>query len=62
MLEVARRPKGIKLLKSKYVYKQNHNKEGTIKKFKKAGLVALGYREVPGLDVSNTYTPVCRQR
>ena len=32
VMVVTRRPEGIKLLKSRYVYKRRYNKDGTIKK------------------------------
>lgn len=46
-------------IKSKYVYKSKHKKDGSIKKYK-ANFVALGYGQVPCVDGFNTFAPVLR--
>ena len=52
-------PEGVRPIKAKYVYKRKFTKEGILKKYK-ARLVALGYGQVDGVDVFNTYAPVVK--
>ena len=52
-------PPGVKPIKSKYVYKRKYDKHGRLKKYK-ARLVALGYGQVSGVDVWNTFAPVVK--
>ena len=52
-------PAGVKPIKSRYVHKRKYNKYGSIKKYK-ARLVVLGYGQVPGVDVINTFAPVVK--
>ena len=52
-------PSGVSPIKSRYVYKRKHNKDGSIKKYK-ARLVALGYGQRSGIDVFNTFAPVVK--
>jgi hypothetical protein len=59
VMEVTLRPKGAKPLKSRYVYKRKYNRDGSIKKYK-ARLVILGYGQVQGIDVFNTFAPVVK--
>ena len=59
VMEVTRIPPGVTPIKSRYVYKRKYNKDGSIKKYK-ARHVALGYGQVPGVDVFNTFAPVVK--
>ena len=59
VFDVVPKPTGEKILKSRYVYKRKHNKDGSIKKYK-ARLVVLGFGQVPGIDVFNTFAPVVK--
>jgi hypothetical protein len=59
VLEVKPIPPGVKPIKSKYVYKRKFKKDGSIKKYK-ARMVALGYGQVAGVDVFNTFAPVVK--
>ena len=52
-------PPGVKAIKSRYVYRRKYNKDGSIKKYK-ARLVALGFGQVSGVDVFNTFAPVVK--
>ena len=56
---MVRTPMGVRPIKSRYVYKRKHNKDGSVKKYK-ARLVALGFGPVPGVDVFNTFAPVVK--
>jgi hypothetical protein len=59
VLAVVRRPKGVKPVKSRYVYKRKFNKDGSLKKYK-ARHIALGFGQVKGVDVHNTFAPVVK--
>ena len=59
VFEVAKIPSGVKPINSKYVYKRKFNKSGLLKKYK-ARMVGLGYGQVAGLDVFNTFAPVVK--
>lgn len=59
VFRVERTPNGVKPIKSKYVYKRKLDKMGRLKKHK-ARLVAMGYGEVPGVNVWNTFAPVVK--
>ena len=59
VLAVTKTPRGIKPIKSRYVYKRKFKKDGRIKKYK-ARMVALGYGQVAGVDVFNTFAPVVK--
>ena len=58
-MRVVPTPPGVKPIKSRYVYRRKYNKDGSIKKYK-ARLVALGYGQVSGVDVFNTFAPVVK--
>ena len=57
VMRVVLTPAGVKPIKSRYVCKRKYNKDGSIKKYK-ARFVALGYGQVPGVDVFNTFAPI----
>jgi hypothetical protein len=59
VLEVVRIPPGVRPVKSKYVYKRKFKKDGSLKKYK-ARMIALGYGQVKGVDVDNTFAPVVK--
>ena len=50
---------GKRLIGCKWVFKIKANLDGTIKSFK-ARLVALGYRQLHGIDFQQTFAPVAR--
>ncbi|KAL0445569.1 UNVERIFIED_CONTAM: Retrovirus-related Pol polyprotein from transposon TNT 1-94 [Sesamum latifolium] len=52
-------PPGCKPLGCKWIFKKKMKVDGTIEKFK-ARLVIQGFRQRPGIDYFNTYTPVAR--
>ena len=59
VMRVVLTPPGVRPIKSKYVYKRKFDKRGRLKKYK-ARLVALGYGQVAGVDVWNTFAPVVK--
>jgi hypothetical protein len=59
VLAVVRRPKGVRPVKSRYVYRRKFNKDGSLKKYK-ARHIALGFGQVKGVDVHNTFAPVVK--
>ena len=59
VIRVVSTPAGVKPIKSRYVYKRKYNKDGSFKKCK-SRLVALGYSQVLGVDVFNTFAPVVK--
>ena len=52
-------PKGRVQVSNKWVMVQKYNKEGILEKYKVC-LVAKGYSQIPGLDDTNTFSPVGR--
>jgi hypothetical protein len=59
VMRVVPTPPGVTPIKSKYVYKKKYDKRGRLKKYK-ARLVALGYGQVAGVNVWNTFAPVVK--
>ena len=57
--ELVDRPKGKKVLRSKYVLKIKRNQDGTVNKFK-VRLVMLGNMQVEGEDYTETFAPVMK--
>ena len=57
--ELVERPKGKKVLRSKYVLKVKRNQDGSINKYK-VRLVILGNMQVEGMDYSETFAPVMK--
>lgn len=55
--EVVNRPRGIKPVKNKWVFKVKLNPDGTVERYK-ARLVAKGYSQVPNVDYKETFAPV----
>lgn len=51
------KPRGRKIIKSKWVFKLKHDPEGNIQRYK-ARLVAKGYSQIPNIDYKETYAPV----
>lgn len=51
------KPKGARLIKTKWVYKIKLNPNGTVERYK-ARLVAKGYSQIPDVDYKETYAPV----
>jgi len=54
-------PQGRKSIGSKWVFKLKRDEHGVVNRHK-ARLVALGYRQVEGIDYSETYAPVLSMR
>jgi hypothetical protein len=52
-------PEGVKVLKSRYIYKIKRDSRGKVKQFK-ARLVILGCQQEKGVDVEQTFAPVVK--
>ena len=57
--ELVDRPKGKKMVKSKWVLRVKTNEKGEIEKHK-ARVVAKGYSQVEGVDYDQTFSPTVR--
>ena len=57
--DVVECPKGVNIVRCKWVFKIKRNAAGEIDKYK-AWLVAKGYSQVQGVDYDETYAPVAR--
>ena len=57
--DVVKCPKGMNIVRCKWVFKIKRNAAGEINKYK-ARLVAKGYSQVQGIDYDKTYMPVTR--
>ena len=57
--ELVDRPKGKKVVKSKWVFRVKTNEKGEIEKYK-ARVVAKGYSQVEGVDYDQTFSPTVR--
>jgi hypothetical protein len=52
-------PKGHRAIGNKWVFLQKFDKHGVLQKYK-ACLVAKGYSQIPGMDYTDTFSPVVR--
>ena len=59
--DIVRRPEGANVIGCKWVYAFKRNQFGEIEKYK-ARLVAQGFRQIPGIDYGDTYSPVIRKK
>ena len=59
--EIVPRPKEKNVVGSRWVFKIKRNQNGMIERFR-ARLVAQGFSQVPGMDFSDTYSPVVNKR
>ena len=50
---------GMKVVTNRWVFRLKHNPDGTVNRYK-ARLVARGFQQLPGLDFSETYSPVIK--
>jgi hypothetical protein len=55
--DVVPRPEGKYVVTSKWIYKINHEADGSIEKYK-AIFVARGFSQVEGVDYDETFSPV----
>jgi hypothetical protein len=60
VMDVVETPDGMKPIKSRYFYKRKYHKDGSVKKYKARLGGVLGYGQVPGVDVFNTFAPVVK--
>ena len=59
VFELVDRPKGKKVVKSKWVLRVKTNEKGEIEKYK-ARVVAKGFSQVEGVDYDQTFSPTVR--
>ena len=52
-------PKGVKLVRCRWVYKGKYNADGSINKYK-ARLLAMGYAQMHRIDYDETFAPVMK--
>lgn len=57
--ELVPRPPNTKVITSRWIFRKKRDNEGKCIKFK-ARLVARGYQQLPGVDFSETYSPVIK--
>ncbi len=58
---LVKRQKGMKVIKSKWIFKTKLNEKGEVVRHK-ASLVALGNQPRPGIDFDLTYSPVVKMK